>query len=150
MSVGVRRGEQELQDSNLDLVPALDEATVFGYACNHTATLMPLPIWLAHRLTRRLDIVRRERVLPYLAPEGKAQVGVEFSHRSPLRIHSIHVIASQQEANAPPLDRLQEEVRELVIDAVFADEPIGRIPTRESRSTSAGRSSKVDPLCIRD
>jgi S-adenosylmethionine synthetase len=86
--------------------------------------MMPLPIWLAHRLTRRLDAVRREQLLPYLAPEGKAQIGIEFSHRKPLRIHSIHVIASQQESNAPPLDRLQAEIRELVIDAVFAEEPI--------------------------
>jgi S-adenosylmethionine synthetase len=86
--------------------------------------MMPLPIWLAHRLTRRLDVVRRERLLPYLAPEGKAQVGVAFSNRAPLRIHSIHVIASQQEPNIPPLAALQQEVRELVIDAVFEDEPI--------------------------
>lgn len=123
-SLGVCRAERELQDSDLDLVPALDEATVFGYACNHTAAMMPLPIWLAHRLTRRLDVVRHERLLPYLAPEGKAQVGVVFNHRQPLRIHSIHVIASQQEANVPSLDKLQDEIRDLVINPVFAEEPI--------------------------
>jgi S-adenosylmethionine synthetase len=123
--VGTRRAERELEDGDLDQLPALDEATVFGYACNHTATLMPLPIWLAHRLTRRLDAARHEGLLPYLAPEGKAQVGVEFHDRKPRRIHSVHLIASQREPDSPSLAKLRQDLREVVIDPVFAEEPIG-------------------------
>jgi S-adenosylmethionine synthetase len=128
---GARRGEQELQDGDPDLIPALDEATVFGYACRHTPTLMPLPIWLAHRLSRRLDEVRRNGTLPYLAPEGKTQVGVEFRGRVPRRIHSVHIIASQLSLHTPDLEDLRKDLHEVVVKPVFAEETIQ--PDRATR-----------------
>jgi S-adenosylmethionine synthetase len=81
-------------------------------------------MWLARRLTRRLDAVRHDGQLAYLAPEGKSQVGVEFRGRKPHRIHSIHVITSQQEPDLPPVSQLQRDIREFVIDPVFEYEPI--------------------------
>src|SRR5262249_6370910 len=70
-------------------IVASDQASVFGYACLPTPARMPLPIALAHRLARRLDEVRRQKVLPYLGPDGKVQVAVEFDDRRPVRVHTV-------------------------------------------------------------
>jgi S-adenosylmethionine synthetase len=85
---------------------------------------MPLPIWLAHKLARRLSEVRRKDILSYLTPDGKTQVGVEFRNRKPYRIHSITVIASQNKASKPDLEKLQQDIRQTVIQPVFEDEAI--------------------------
>ena len=85
---------------------------------------MPLPIWLAHKLARRISEVRRQEILTYLTPDGKTQVGVEYKNRRPYRIHSITVIASQNKASKPNLQQLQDDIREAVIYPVFADEDI--------------------------
>ncbi len=101
--------------------------TVFGFACNQTKVLMPLPIWLAHQLARRLTTVRQEKILPYLAPDGKTQVAIEYKDSKPHRIYSITLIASQSKlpsSNGANLKRLQEDLRESVIDVVFADEEL--------------------------
>ncbi|OPY57946.1 MAG: S-adenosylmethionine synthase [Syntrophorhabdaceae bacterium PtaU1.Bin034] len=84
---------------------------------------MPLPIWLAHKLARRLTSVRLQKVLPYLAPDGWTQVGVEYENRVPRRIHSVTLIASA-EARDTTLPRLQHDLREAVIDPTFGDEPL--------------------------
>jgi S-adenosylmethionine synthetase len=101
-----------------------DQVTVFGYACDHTDCLMPLPIYLAHQLVRRMSRLRRDETLSYLAPEGKAQVGVEFVHRRPRRIYSVNLIASQKQADEPDIETLRRDLREAVIEPVFAVEPI--------------------------
>ena len=90
----------QLSDSDLDQIPAMDQATVFGFACNQTPEMMPLPVVLAHQLARHLDKARQES-LPYLNPDGKTQVGVEYKLRHPKRIHSLTLVASQKES-APP------------------------------------------------
>ena len=116
--------ERELTEEEMELVPVKNQVTVFGFACNHTPAFMPLPIWLAHKLSRKLTSVRLQKILPWLAPDGKTQVGVEFRNRTPHRIHSITVIASQNKAGEPAMGDFRHAVREAVVDAVFLDEPV--------------------------
>jgi S-adenosylmethionine synthetase len=88
---------------------------------------MPSPVWLAHKLARRLTSVRLQRILPYLEPDGKTQVGVEYKDGRPHRIHAITIIASQDKAEAnggPDLKRLQDDMMEYVIEPAFHDEEI--------------------------
>ncbi|MGD9097210.1 MAG: methionine adenosyltransferase [Desulfobacterales bacterium] len=116
--------ERELSDKAIGRIAARNQVTVFGFACNHTPTLMPYPIWLAHRLARQLTAVRRVKTLPYLMPDGKVQVGVEFKARQPKRIHSVTVTANQRDFKKPSLRKLRADIREQVVETVFADEPI--------------------------
>jgi S-adenosylmethionine synthetase len=85
---------------------------------------MPLPIWLAHKLAKRITEVKRQNILTYLTPDGKTQVGVEYKNRQPHRIHSITVIASQNKPSKPDLQQLQDDIRETVIHPVFENEDI--------------------------
>jgi S-adenosylmethionine synthetase len=114
--------ERNLSDQDMDRVTARDHVNVFGYACSQTAAYLPLPIWLAHKLARRVASVRLHKILPYLAPDGKTQVGVEYRDRKPYRIHSITVITSQRDGEEPPPKRLTEDVIENVVNPVFSDE----------------------------
>jgi len=117
-----RLDEMLLDDEGLDRLTAQDNVTVFGYACTHTPALMPLPIWLAHRLVHRLDQTRH-RELDYLAPDGKCQVAVVFEDHTPQRIHSITLIATQRKKK-PFLEELQRDLLEVVIQPVFAEETV--------------------------
>jgi S-adenosylmethionine synthetase len=116
--------DDALTEEEIDAIPVRNQVTLFGYACNQTPSLLPLPIWLAHRLARRLTSVRLQKILPYLNPDGKTQVGVEYRQGAPSRIHSITVIGSQGREGAPDLTRFVADIREAVIDQVFADEPV--------------------------
>jgi S-adenosylmethionine synthetase len=119
--------ERKFTEEQLEQIPVKNQATVFGFACKQTPALMPLPIWLAHRLAKRLTEVREQNILPYLTPDGKTQVGIEYRDRQPDRIHSLTVIASQNppsQRNSPSFQQFQDDVRETVVKAVFADEPI--------------------------
>ncbi|OKH29324.1 methionine adenosyltransferase [Chroogloeocystis siderophila] len=113
--------ENQLSDADIEQIPVKNQATVFGFACKQTSALMPLPIWLAHKLAKQLSTVKQ--ILPYLAPDGKVQVGVEYRDRKPNRIHSITIVASQNDTK-PDLAQLQDDIRQTVIDRVFADEDI--------------------------
>lgn len=104
--------------SPLDALLVEDQATLFGFACDHTPTLMPMPVALAHALARQLDLVRREN-LSYLAPDGKTQVGIEFKGRRPARIHSVTILASQREAGTPSPPALEADLRDLVLAPAF-------------------------------
>jgi len=126
---GVRRDvdERTMTEDQLERVIVRDQVTVFGFACNQTSALMPLPIWLPNRLARKLTSVRLQKILPYLAPDGKTQAGVEYRNGSPSRIHSITVIASQErspEKGGPNEKRLTDDIREAVIRPVFQDEVV--------------------------
>ncbi|MFN6571703.1 methionine adenosyltransferase [Dendronalium sp. ChiSLP03b] len=116
--------ETSLSDEEIEQITVNNQATVFGFACNQTYTLMPLPIWLAHKLARQISEVRRKKILTYLTPDGKTQVGVEYKNRRPYRIHSITVIASQNKPSKPDLQQLHGDIRETVIAPVFEDEDI--------------------------
>jgi S-adenosylmethionine synthetase len=94
-----------------------DQGLMFGYACRETDELMPLPIMLAHKLTRRLSEVRREGILDYLRPDGKSQVTVEYDGEKPVRVEA--VIISAQHSSMVKSDALSEDIREKVIEAVI-------------------------------
>ncbi|GAB3769591.1 methionine adenosyltransferase [Microlunatus parietis] len=104
----------------LDLQGAGDQGLMFGYACDETPSLMPLPIDLAHRLAERLSAVRKEGTMPYLRPDGKTQVTIEYDGDRPTRLET--VVVSSQHAADIDLDRLlTPDVRKHVVEAVLDD-----------------------------
>jgi len=119
-----RQDERHFTDDQIEALTVDNQATAFGFACTQTMALMPLPIWLAHRLARRLAEVRQDRALVYLSPDGKTQVGVEYRDRKPHRIHSIALMASQREAGRPRPEELRRDLIESVITPVFAEEAV--------------------------
>jgi S-adenosylmethionine synthetase len=122
---------QEASEQEIDRIVAYDQVTLFGFACNQSPTLLPLPIWLAHKLSRKLSEVRLQGVLPYLAPDGTTQVAVEYQNRVPRRIYSITINSSQKDRTYPEPKRLRKDVIEAVVEAVFADESI--VPDKKTR-----------------
>ena len=94
-----------------------DQGLMFGYACRETATLMPLPIHLAHRLTEQLAKVRQTKKLPWLRPDGKSQVTVEYENGKPKRIHTV-VISTQHDANVK-YSQLKKQIIEKVIKPIL-------------------------------
>jgi S-adenosylmethionine synthetase len=116
--------EGSLPDVELDRLPVSDQATVFGFACRHNDELMPLPVSLANQLARELDRARASGDLPFLSPDGKVQVAVEFQERMPVRIHGISIVAAQTELSKPSAAQLEEALRERVIKKVFETERV--------------------------
>jgi S-adenosylmethionine synthetase len=100
----------------VDTGGAGDQGLMFGYACNETAELMPLPIMLAHKLVRRLSDARRDGELKFLRPDGKSQVSVEYAGGKPKRIDA--VVVSTQHDDGISTEELRAQVRKHVIDAV--------------------------------
>ena len=94
-----------------------DQGMMFGYACRETQELVPLPIWLAHRLARRLTDVRKSGLLPYLRPDGKTQVTVEYDGRTPVRVEAV-VVSSQHDEKVSQ-EQLKADIYENVIKAVI-------------------------------
>jgi len=104
----------------LDLQGAGDQGLMFGYACEDTKELMPLPISLAHKLAQRLSAVRKSGELNYLRPDGKTQVTIEYDGDQAIAINTI-VISSQHSADVDVAKKLTPEIIELVINPVLAD-----------------------------
>jgi len=97
-----------------------DQGLMYGFACDETQELMPLPILLAHKLTRRLAQCRKEKILDYLRPDGKSQVTVAYEGDRPVRVET--VVLSTQHADHIALERLRQEIIEVVIKHVLPPE----------------------------
>ena len=100
----------------VDTGGAGDQGLMFGYACDETAELMPLPIEMAHKLVQRLSVARREGVLKFLRPDGKSQVSVEYVDNKPKRIEA--VVISTQHAPEVSTEELRKEIKKHIIDAI--------------------------------
>lgn len=115
IAMGVDRSMEAKEGTLTDTLDtgAGDQGLMFGYACDETPELMPLPISLAHRLAKRLTAVRKEGVLPYLRPDGKTQVTVEYEGDRPVRVDT--VVISSQHSDSVELPQIREDlIREVV------------------------------------
>ncbi len=100
----------------VDTGGAGDQGLMFGFACNETPELMPMPIQMAHNLTRKLSEVRRDGTIPYLRPDGKSQVSIEYRDGKPFRVEA--VVISSQTADLD-IEDIRNDIRKHVIDAVI-------------------------------
>lgn len=110
----------EISEQELNEIGAGDQGMMFGYACNETPTLMPMPIYLAHKLTRRLAEVRKAGTLPWLRPDGKSQVTVEYAYGKPVRVDT--VLISTQHSPEVSHAEISESVMEYIINPVIPAE----------------------------
>ncbi len=117
---GVDKSLETKKGENIISEGAGDQGIMFGYACDETEELMPLPISIAHKLAKRLTTVRKEQILNYLRPDGKTQVTVEYENEKPKRIHTI--VVSTQHNEKIDLQSLRKDIHEKVIDKVIPKE----------------------------
>lgn len=122
IALGVDKAlEAKLTDSEIEAIGAGDQGLMFGYATNETDEFMPYPIYLAHRLTRQLSKVRKDGTLPYLRPDGKSQVTVEYDNDgNPIRLDAV-VVSSQHSADVS-WDQIKQDIRKYVIDPILPAE----------------------------
>ncbi len=106
----------EMSEEEIEAIGAGDQGMMIGFACNETPEYMPMPISLAHKICRRLAEVRKEKVLPYLRPDGKSQVTVEYSHGQPLRVDTV-VVSAQHHPDVPQ-SQIERDLIEQVVKAV--------------------------------
>ncbi|MBC7301839.1 MAG: methionine adenosyltransferase [Nocardia sp.] len=119
-------------DDAIERQGAGDQGLMFGYATIDTPELMPLPIALAHRLSRKLTEVRKSGVLPYLRPDGKTQVTIEYEGDRPVRLDTV-VISTQHAADIDLDNLLAPDIREKVVDAVIGDLNLPSLDTSDIR-----------------
>jgi S-adenosylmethionine synthetase len=130
ISQGVTAAQEKREDSStddFDTIGAGDQGIVFGYACNETPELMPLPISLAHRLARRLSEVRKSGLLGYLRPDGKTQVSIVYEDGRPVAVDTILISTQHDETidgisqNEAVQSKIKEDLWEVVVKPVFED-----------------------------
>ena len=125
-----RNDNADVSSSETEEIGAGDQGIMFGFACDETPELMPLPISLAHRLSYRLSRVRKKGLVDYLRPDGKSQVTVEYVDGKPARIHTILISTQHDPVIGTESDNqkvqaiIQKDIKELVIDYVFKNEKI--------------------------
>ena len=133
---GVNRAEEQREEGSADALDAQgagDQGLMFGYACTDTATLMPLPIDIAHRLAEQLALVRHEQELDFVLPDGKTQVTIEYDGDRPVRVATVVVSTQHREWASHAL--IAAELKARVIDPVLARYPI----------STAGLKTYVNP-----
>lgn len=112
-SLETKQGEEQIEGAG-------DQGLMFGFACSETEELMPLPISTAHKLAKRLSEVRKQGILPYIKPDGKVQVTVEYEDEKPIRIDTI-VVSTQHEATID-METLKKDIKEEVINKIVPSE----------------------------
>lgn len=120
MGVGNSLETRNMSTDEIDRIGAGDQGMVFGFACNETDTYMPMPIYLAHKASRRLAEVRKNGALPYLRPDGKTQFTIAYEDNRPVAIDSI-LVSSQHSENVSH-DDLERDIIEFVIKPVIPDQ----------------------------
>jgi S-adenosylmethionine synthetase len=120
------RGESSMSETELDEVGAGDQGMMFGYACRETEELMPLPVTLAHALTRRLSEVRKSGELPYLRPDGKSQVTVRYEGTRPVGVEKVLISAQHQEGAE---GTIKGDLLEAVISPIIPEDLFDRAKT---------------------
>ncbi|MEM7539439.1 MAG: methionine adenosyltransferase [Chloroflexota bacterium] len=117
IAMGVDKAQEakagEMTEEEIEAVGAGDQGMMFGYACNETDTLMPMPIFYSHKLVRRMAELRKDGTLPWLRPDSKSQVTIEYSYGKPKRVHTV-LISTQ---HAPEIS--QEDIRSQLIEHVI-------------------------------
>lgn len=116
MGVDAAKEYKDNGQDEFDITGAGDQGIMFGFACNETPELMPLPISMAHKLARRLSAVRKDKTLSYLRPDGKTQVTVEYHDNTPVRIDAI--VVSTQHSPEVSLEKIEKDIIEHVVKAV--------------------------------
>ena len=113
--------ESKMTDEELEAIGAGDQGMMFGYATNETSEMMPYPIALAHKLTRQLTKVRKDGTLPYLRPDGKSQVSVEYDENGkPVRLEA--VVLSTQHDESVSQEQIHQDIKKYVFDSVLPEE----------------------------
>ncbi|NDK90617.1 methionine adenosyltransferase [Gordonia desulfuricans] len=121
-----------ISEDEIDAQGAGDQGLMFGYATNETPELMPVPIALAHRLSRRLTEVRKNGTLPYLRPDGKTQVTIEYQDDKPVRLDTV-VVSTQHAADIDLENMLTPDIRTEVLESVFAELELPTLDTSDVR-----------------
>ena len=117
IALGVDKSFEDKDGQEVESEGAGDQGLMFGFACDETEELMPLPISLAHKLAKRLSDVRKQNIINYLRPDGKVQVTVEYEDEKPIRIDT--VVVSTQHLDRIEMNTLQKDIKEKVINYVI-------------------------------
>lgn len=121
---GVDSAQESSTDDRFNAIGAGDQGMMFGYACNDTENYMPLSHYLAHKMTKRLEFVRKNKIIDYLLPDGKGQISLEYENEKPLRI--TNVVLSSQHADHISIEKLRRDIKEHVIDYIIPKELIDK------------------------
>lgn len=120
IALGVDKSLETKKGEGIESEGAGDQGLMFGFACDETKELMPLPISLAHRLAKRLSEIRKQKIISYLRPDGKVQVTIEYNDGKPVRVDTI-VISTQHDSDVD-LDVLKKDIKDKVIKEIVPKE----------------------------